>query len=167
MHVRRAGRAVNPMVRQEFPELIGEEFAGVVAEQRERRQETAYVGGSFSFALEKMDGLKARVIVNEKTRVMCSHERPGYVSMNDTSRVRGCILRGITDVSRCISFCEGGAWSLKIALHTYRPELRLKGRHSRPPDAQGGDNMAKVLPNRHSVEVDSQSWLTESRESWK
>eukprot|EP00965_Chrysotila_dentata_P184374 6086777-Pleurochrysis_carterae.AAC.1 len=62
---------------------------------------------------------------------------------------------------------EGGAWSLNITLHTYRPELRLKGRHSRPPDAQGGDNMAKVLPKRHSVEVDSQSWLTESRESWK
>eukprot|EP00965_Chrysotila_dentata_P163383 5396431-Pleurochrysis_carterae.AAC.5 len=62
---------------------------------------------------------------------------------------------------------EGGARSLKITLHTYRPELRLKGRHSRPPDAQGGKSMARVLPKRHSVEVDSQSWLTESRESRK
>eukprot|EP00965_Chrysotila_dentata_P092764 3062659-Pleurochrysis_carterae.AAC.1 len=38
---------------------------------------------------------------------------------------------------------EGGASSLKITLHTYRPELRLNGRHRRPPVAQGGDSMAK------------------------
>eukprot|EP00965_Chrysotila_dentata_P122000 4032769-Pleurochrysis_carterae.AAC.1 len=62
---------------------------------------------------------------------------------------------------------EGGASSLKITRHTYSPELRLNGRHSRPPVAQGGDSIAKVLPKRHSVEVDSQSWFTDSRESRK
>eukprot|EP00965_Chrysotila_dentata_P232416 6198960-Pleurochrysis_carterae.AAC.2 len=62
---------------------------------------------------------------------------------------------------------EDGVRSLKIALHTYKPALRLNGRHSRPPEAQEGDSMAKVRPKRHSVEVDSQSWFTDSSESRK
>eukprot|EP00965_Chrysotila_dentata_P180837 5969334-Pleurochrysis_carterae.AAC.3 len=62
---------------------------------------------------------------------------------------------------------EDGVLSLKITLHTYNPELRLNGRHSRPPEAQGGDSMAKVRPKRHSVEVDSQIWFTDSSESRK
>eukprot|EP00965_Chrysotila_dentata_P194225 6176236-Pleurochrysis_carterae.AAC.3 len=65
--------------------------------------------------------------------------------------------------------CEREA-CMAIALAAYEggaPELRLKGSDSRPPDAQGGESMASVLPKRHSVEVDSQSWFTDSRESQK
>eukprot|EP00965_Chrysotila_dentata_P120061 3971350-Pleurochrysis_carterae.AAC.2 len=51
----------------------------------------------------------------------------------------------------------GEMQSFKIILHTYRPELQLKGSESRPPEAQCGDSMDNVLPNRYSVEVDSQS----------
>eukprot|EP00965_Chrysotila_dentata_P128710 4254799-Pleurochrysis_carterae.AAC.1 len=54
-----------------------------------------------------------------------------------------CLDREASWMAIALAAHEGGAWSLKITLHTYRPELRLKGRHSRPPDAQGGDNIAK------------------------
>eukprot|EP00965_Chrysotila_dentata_P086487 2854600-Pleurochrysis_carterae.AAC.1 len=60
---------------------------------------------------------------------------------------------------------EGKAESLKITLQTYKPALRPKGSERRPPAAQGGDSNASVLPKRHSVEVDSQSWLTDKSES--
>eukprot|EP00965_Chrysotila_dentata_P037446 1245578-Pleurochrysis_carterae.AAC.1 len=43
-----------------------------------------------------------------------------------------------------------------ITLQTYRPALRPNGSERRPPVAQGGDSKARVLPKRHSVEVDSQ-----------
>eukprot|EP00965_Chrysotila_dentata_P225621 6194880-Pleurochrysis_carterae.AAC.2 len=62
---------------------------------------------------------------------------------------------------------EEASKSLRITLHTYKPELRPNGRDRRPPEAQGGDNMVSVLPKRHSVLVDSQSWLTDSSESRK
>eukprot|EP00965_Chrysotila_dentata_P257524 6212913-Pleurochrysis_carterae.AAC.2 len=54
-----------------------------------------------------------------------------------------------------------------IALHTYRPALRRKGSDSRPPEAQGGESMASVLPNRHLVDDDFRSWLTDNNESRK
>eukprot|EP00965_Chrysotila_dentata_P049412 1638243-Pleurochrysis_carterae.AAC.1 len=62
---------------------------------------------------------------------------------------------------------EGASESLRIFFHTYKPELRPNGSGRRPPEAQGGDNMASDLPNRHSVHVDSQSWQTDSSESRK
>eukprot|EP00965_Chrysotila_dentata_P102038 3368434-Pleurochrysis_carterae.AAC.1 len=52
--------------------------------------------------------------------------------------------------------------SLKTTRRTYKSALREKGRDRRPPELQGGDNMASVPPNLHSVEVDSQS-SSESR----
>eukprot|EP00965_Chrysotila_dentata_P121838 4027338-Pleurochrysis_carterae.AAC.1 len=60
---------------------------------------------------------------------------------------------------------EGKTESLKITLQTYKPALRQKGSERCPPAAQGGDSKASVLPKRHSVEVDSQSLLTDKSES--
>eukprot|EP00965_Chrysotila_dentata_P120163 3974133-Pleurochrysis_carterae.AAC.1 len=46
-----------------------------------------------------------------------------------------------------------------------RPPARPKGSDRRCPCGPGGENITRVPPNLHSVDVDSHSWLTESRES--
>eukprot|EP00965_Chrysotila_dentata_P151629 5011418-Pleurochrysis_carterae.AAC.1 len=62
---------------------------------------------------------------------------------------------------------EGASESLRIAFHAYKPELRPNGIDRRLPEAEGGDNMASNLPNRHFMHADSQRWLTDSSESRK
>eukprot|EP00965_Chrysotila_dentata_P054928 1823439-Pleurochrysis_carterae.AAC.1 len=44
---------------------------------------------------------------------------------------------------------------MRATLHAYKPPLLAKGRMIRPPDLQGGESMACVLPKRHSVADDS------------
>eukprot|EP00965_Chrysotila_dentata_P055133 1829790-Pleurochrysis_carterae.AAC.2 len=49
-------------------------------------------------------------------------------------------------------------WDLKRTRHTYRPPARPKGSERRCPCGPGGENMARVPPNLHSVmDVDSHS----------
>eukprot|EP00965_Chrysotila_dentata_P180069 5946015-Pleurochrysis_carterae.AAC.2 len=73
------------------------------------------------------------------------------------------------DLKACMAMARAPAaeGEASLTLHTYNPELRPKGSARRPPVAVGGKSMASVLPKRHSVDVDSQSWLIDSSESRK
>eukprot|EP00965_Chrysotila_dentata_P017165 569755-Pleurochrysis_carterae.AAC.3 len=159
---------------------LGLAFA-LIQERCERSEELAHVESS----------LKSRVVVHEYEHAGQPSKRPAErdagasaVSFGSWRRrdaltwsrrsrhmvaSRGDItLTWCFDREACITMAlaadDSTLESFRITLHTCKPELRPNGRDRRPPEAQGGDNMVSVLPKRHSVHVDSQSWLTDSSE---
>eukprot|EP00965_Chrysotila_dentata_P260992 6214105-Pleurochrysis_carterae.AAC.5 len=54
-----------------------------------------------------------------------------------------------------------------VTRHSYRPPARLNGRTRQLPFGVGGDSITFTSANRHSVDDDFQSALTESNESLK